>query len=363
MNRIAKVHWLAIVVALSMSLAGCADDVIVLKDDETPDEEMVSEGMDESQTETVTDAKAIEGDVIFDSFTVETSNPATTSQWRKNPVETTAFLTLPKGGNSDTMHPVVVYLLSSGGVGKTDKWWQKQFLKEGYAVLQIDQYTNRGLSLRTGLTKSQIGISDMSYLSDLYAGVRYLKEHPQIDPDRIALFGRSWGGGVQVFTMMDWYRNHWGKGLDIAARIALYPACYVTIDNPTPTAGKTLFLLGEKDDWNAPGQCIDFASRVQSAGGDVTVDVLEGAVHNFDGNYAVETLRGVTVWGRKCHMLWNPSTMKIWQSGDPERLDLPEGWNTAWNNCMVEDSVKIGGTRDQRSYAHDRVLSFLTANL
>ena len=53
--------------------------------------------------------------------------------------------------------------------------------------------------------------------------------------------------------------------------IALYPACYMTIEAPTPTAGKTLFLLGGKDDWNAPEQCIDFASRVKSAGGDVTV--------------------------------------------------------------------------------------------
>ena len=303
------------------------------------------------------------GDVILSSFNIKSSNPGYFNEWKENPnpVETPAVLTLPASADDDAQHPVVVYLPSSGGIGKHDKRWQKMFLKNGYAVFQIDQYSNRGMSLRTGLGKKQSGMSDMSYLNDLYAGVRYLKNHPRIAPDRIALFGRSWGGGIQVYTMMDWYRAMLGEGLDVAARIALYPACYMTIEAPTPTAGKTLFLLGGKDDWNAPEQCIDFASRVKSAGGDVTVEVLPNAVHGWDGG-RVETIRGVAVWGRECHILWDPSTMKIWSSGASEKFDLSDGWGDVWD-CVVKGSVKVGGTSEQRRKTEEIVFSFLSENL
>ena len=306
--------------------------------------------------------KSFSGDVALNSFNVATSNPTTSTEWKKTHVRTPAVLTLPANTDEDTRHPAIVYLLSSGGLSKADKRWQKNFLSSGYAVLQIDQYSNRGMSLRKGLGKKQSGMTEMSFLSDLYAGVRYLKNHPQIDPNRIATFGRSWGGGVQVYTMMDWYQNMVGEGLELAARIALYPACSLTIEALTATAGKTLFLLGGKDDWNAPDQCVDFATRVRSAGGDVTVEVLPSAVHSWDNGNRVKVTRGVMIWGRECHILWDPSTKKIWKSGTSERLDLVDGWNKVWD-CVVKGSVKTGGTTKQVKITDELVFSFLRYNL
>ena len=322
-----------------------------------------AEAQAESQAEATPDAKSLSGDVILSSFDVKSSNPATYAEWKKTPIETPAVLTLPAGADENTQHPVIVYLPSSGGIHKPDKRWQKKFLKSGYAVFEIDVYSNRGMSLQEGLGKKQTGMTNISYLSDIYAGVRYLKNHPGVDPDRIALFGRSWGGGIQLYTMMDWYRDIVGEGLDVAARIALYPACTLTIETPILTAGKTLFLLGEKDDWNAPGQCIDFASRVKSAGGDLTVEILPDAVHVWDSGKKVKVTRGVNAWGRNCHNIWDPSTMQIWKSGSSEKFDLPDGWGKVWDCVAKGVSVKTGGTPEQLAKTEEMVFSFLNENL
>jgi dienelactone hydrolase len=302
-------------------------------------------------------------DVVLNSFNVKSSNPAMHAEWQKNPIETPAVLTLPSSVDGIAHYPAIVYLPGSGGIHKSDKRWQKQFLNEGYAVLQLDVYSNRGMSLKRGLGKKQTGMTNISYLSDIYAGVRYLKNHPRIHPDRIGLFGRSWGGGMQIYTMMGWYQNMVGEGLDVAARIALYPACTLTTETPIPTAGKSLLLLGGKDDWNAPGQCIDFASRYRSAGGELTVEIFPDAVHSWDSGRKVKTKRGVNVWGRNCHNLWDPTTMKVWQSDSEEKFDLPDGWSKVWDCVARKVSVKTGGTSEQLRKTEELVFSFLSENL
>ncbi len=301
--------------------------------------------------------------IKLDSFTVTSSRPTTASTWRDNPIRTPAKLTFPSGDDASGRYPAIVYLLSSGGLKDADKRWQRKFRNEGYAVLQIDQYSNRGLSLRSGLGKSQSGMSDMSYLSDVYAGIKYLKQNDRIDPDRIATFGRSWGGGIQVYTTSDWYQSKVGEGLELKVRVALYPACYLTIDQPVATSGKTLFLLGSKDTWNAPAPCIDYASRLKASGGDITVEILPNAVHSWDNGYPVENNRGITVWGR-CHILWNPSTMEAWASGSSDKLEFADGSvKKLWDNCVVKTSVKVGGTPGQIAKTEEIVLGYLGNHL
>ena len=57
----------------------------------------------------------------------------------------------------------------------------------------VDQYTARGMSLKKGLGTKQSGMSDASYVSDVYAAIRTAKADPRIDPERIVTFVMSWG--------------------------------------------------------------------------------------------------------------------------------------------------------------------------
>ncbi len=333
---------------------------------ETPTQDSATPMSDEtavtSGTETAS-ARPKDIAVNLDSYLVASSQPATVTKWRDKPILTPAKLTFPSSNDATGRYPAIVYLLTVGGLHDDDKRWQRKFRDEGYAVLQIDQYSNRGLSLSSGMGKAQLGISDMSYLSDVYAGIKYLKQNDWIDPERIAIFGRSWGGGMQVYMTSDWYQSRVGEGLEIEVRVALYPICSMTVEQPVATSGKTLFVLGGKDTWNAPAPCVDYASRLKSAGGDITVEILPNAVHSWDNGYSVETKRGVTVWGR-CHNLWNPSTMETWAAGSSERHDMSDGsWGQIWDDCVVKSSVKTGGTPGQIAKTEEIVFGYLRNHL
>ena len=220
--------------------------------------------------------------VTLHSFTVATDHPATVGQWRNNSIDIEGVMSYPKDSRRDPL-PAIIYLLSSGGYNKKyDDGWIKQLNNAGYATLMVNQYTARGISLKRGLGGSQDGIGDISFLSDVYAALRSLKKNPRIDQNRIATFGMSWGAGVQIFMTSQWYTNKVGDGEQIQAHIALAPACYMTVENPTPTSAKMLMLLGEKDNWNEPGPCIDYVDKLNAAGGSAEVIIIPDAAHAFD---------------------------------------------------------------------------------
>lgn len=126
-------------------------------------------------------------------------------------------------------HPVVVYVYGGPGVQRVRNEWApmllQMFQQRGYGVMELD---NRGSSGRGRMFESPIHLrlGDVE-VRDQLEGVKYLKTLSWVDPDRIGVFGHSYGGfmtimclakapevfkaGVSVAPVSDWslYDTHY----------------------------------------------------------------------------------------------------------------------------------------------------------
>jgi dipeptidyl aminopeptidase/acylaminoacyl peptidase len=109
-------------------------------------------------------------------------------------VEIAGFLTLPNGGNQKNL-PLV--LIPHGGpIGLSDGWfydaWAALLANRGYATLQVNYRGSgeRGYNFgRSGYKQFATGIQD-----DLIDGVKWTIAQGYVDPNRICVFGGSFGG-------------------------------------------------------------------------------------------------------------------------------------------------------------------------
>lgn len=108
-------------------------------------------------------------------------------------VELAGFLTLPNGNHKNL--PLV--LIPHGGpVGPSDSWfydpWAAQLANRGYATLQVNYRGSggRGYNFQhSGYKQFGSGIQD-----DLIDGVKWAIAQGYVDPNRICVFGGSFGG-------------------------------------------------------------------------------------------------------------------------------------------------------------------------
>jgi dipeptidyl aminopeptidase/acylaminoacyl peptidase len=125
-----------------------------------------------------------------------------------------AFFSLPETDTGHGETPVVVDVHggpesqrrpSFGGV-------KQYLLSRGYAVFEPNV---RG---STGYGKAYTHLDDvekrMDAVADLKAGVDWLRDHPAVDPDRIAVMGASYGGFMTLAALTT-YPDVWAAGVDI----------------------------------------------------------------------------------------------------------------------------------------------------
>ena len=299
--------------------------------------------------------------IKLDSYDIESSVPSTAPKWKNNPIKVEATWSFPSEGIQP--YPLVIYLLSSGGYSSGyDGKWIKWFNNQGFATLWVNQYTARGIPLSQGLGAKQTGMTDASFLSDTYAAIKVAKKDPRIDPERIVTFGSSWGGGVQIYLMSQWYqRQLGGDDVNIAGHIAMAPYCYLTVENPKPTTGKMLMLLGEKDNWTPPKPCRDYAKRLKESGASITVETVADGNHGW---YRTKSPKSRRVQVYHCDVRFDPETMDARNVEEGIRVNFSkDGWGNLWDKCTKKANVTTGGTKKQLNWTRERVRKHLADTL
>ncbi len=95
-------------------------------------------------------------------------------------------------------HPAVVVIMEIWGLNEHIQDVARRFAKEGHVALAVDLYSREKVVADYGdLQKMRAFVAEIPddrVVQDLEAGVRFLKDHPFVRPDRIGSVGFCMGG-------------------------------------------------------------------------------------------------------------------------------------------------------------------------
>ena len=118
-------------------------------------------------------------------------------------------------------HPAVVIAHTIGGYQEANEGWHAEaFRKQGFATV-----TYPSMAVRRLVDGGAATAAWPSAVAEAYAAFRLLAKHPNIDADRIAIVGFSFGGEVAYLTAFERLRAAFLPGkARFAAHVAFYPA-------------------------------------------------------------------------------------------------------------------------------------------
>jgi dipeptidyl aminopeptidase/acylaminoacyl peptidase len=184
------------------------------------------------------------------------------SRLDKKPVPAT--LMVAKSIDRNRKHPALVWIHGSGSDQNFLGWHPgsyrmyyslcQYFAQQGYVILTPDYRGSSGYSRdwSTGVYMG-IGVNDTA---DVASGADYLKTLSYVDPDRIGVFGLSYGGFLTLQAMtVD--PTLWRAGIDVAGVVdwATYGSGYTTPRLGTPVQNPDIYNV------SAPIQHMDKLER------------------------------------------------------------------------------------------------------
>jgi len=181
--------------------------------------------------------------------------------------------------------PAVLILHGSAGIDGRGASYAEALNAAGIATLEIDLFQGRG---RPATTRHN--------MPHAFESLQWLAAHPRIDGARVGVMGFSWGAVMSLLSASEEVARHHGAGRRFAAHLALYPVCWTqrgVLSRGTPhypkgtyqrlTGSPVHILAGDKDDYDAPGNCTRFVAELPDAArAHVTLTVYEGATHGWD---------------------------------------------------------------------------------
>jgi dienelactone hydrolase len=142
----------------------------------------------------------------------------------------------------------------------------------GYAVLAVDSFGARGIA--DGCAG---GGASVDVVMDAYGALMHLASLPSIDPDRIALIGYFYGGGMALSAVVfDGPERLFDR--QFAAAVAYSPWCPDKLAVSVPT----LILIGGRDEWAPARACRAMLARRTGLGASLRLVVYPEAHHAFN---------------------------------------------------------------------------------
>jgi dipeptidyl aminopeptidase/acylaminoacyl peptidase len=163
-----------------------------------------------------------------------------------------ATLMVPKNLDRSRKHPAIVWIHGSGQDQNFLGWHPGSYrmyysasvylAQQGYVILTPDYRGSSGYGREwtTGVHKA-LGVIDSD---DVASGADYLKTLDYVDPNRIGVWGLSYGGYLTLQTLTR-DPDRWACGINVAGVVdwATYPAGYTTPRLGTPVENPEIYRL------------------------------------------------------------------------------------------------------------------------
>jgi len=228
--------------------------------------------------------------------------------------------------------PAVVIAHTCGGVSSAETAYAQFMNSHGIAAFVLDSFSPRGITQTCTGTSSPNGSAPAA---DALAALKLLATHPSIDPNRIAVFGRSYGGWAVYTTAMEEVRRSIiDTSLKFAAHIGFYPSgCNIRVWSANVTRAPMLILLGALDDWTPAADCMDFDIQLRAVGMPIRTIVYPNASHAFDNtSYPTANYDASRGSSATCRGSYRTDTGQTSRYDTGQVLDLTD-WNIYRSAC------------------------------
>ena len=245
-----------------------------------------------------------------------------------------ALVRQPPAGSGQTTYPAVILLHSSWG------WADDHEGVEVYAeALSRAGYVTPEPRMFPGMGGNG---PPASYLPELFGVLKYAATRPDVDPNRIAVSGFSFGGILSLIAATKWANESYLNGSPRAAAYApFYPVCWFfkayVKGRPSPvptdawlewTGAPVKIFAGGKDDYDDrdPNACQEAIDGLPELGRkSFSVKVYASATHGWDQRRSATFYEPLACKGRGC----NNSNLPDAQVTRQSNKDLIEFLGTA----------------------------------
>ena len=195
-------------------------------------------------------------------------------------------LFLPENATAANPVPAVVLLHGAAGVlGIREITYAGQFAAMGVAALVVDAFGARR-DRATGFVERLLEVTETMVLADAYAGLRFLDSRPEVDGQRVALIGSSYGGIAATLAAFAQVAETLSpNGPRFAAHVSYYGPCIVRFDDPRATGAPMLMLAGSEDAIVDPARCNQVLADLRQGGAETEFIIYQGAFHQWDGGF------------------------------------------------------------------------------
>ena len=230
------------------------------------------------------------GKIQFETFYTYDFSRLNTGVYKELPLDGKGTLALPKDLAKNEKSPLILILHTSGGIKPNREMNYARFLnKNGYATFIIDTYGTRkcnasGAGWKNCLSK----ILMLDFVTDAYMALNSLSNHPNIDIEKTALLGFSYGADAAMLSLDQDLKNIFSPDLkSFEAVISVYGACN-NIFNISKTIGSNFFyIVGSRDISYEKKYCEERYAELEIAGTSSKEYIIEGAVHGYDADFPV----------------------------------------------------------------------------
>ena len=221
-----------------------------------------------------------------------------------------ALVRRPSAGSGQSKYPAVILVHSSWGWADDHegvKIYAEALSGAGYVTLEPRLFPGGG---GNG--------GPASYLPEFFGVLRYAATRADVDPNRIAVSGFSFGGMLSLIAATKWANDLYINGSPrVAAYAPFYPVCWLLEANvrgqPSPvpidawlewTGAPVRIFAGGKDDYddrdsNACQEAID--SLPELGRKSFSVKVYASATHGWDQRRAATFYERLACKGRGCY--------------------------------------------------------------
>jgi dienelactone hydrolase len=220
--------------------------------------------------------------VFFESYSPATFQEAERKD-QSEPINARGELYIPQPVGKRRIPGVVVIEGLGGLKDERERAYGALFARRNYAALVVDSFGSRDASGLADEMRALL-VTEAMMCADAFGALRFLRKHPNVDPDRICIIGFSYGGMISVLTAYAQVHDLFASREEVfAGHIAFYGCSVIRLEKTGTTGNPVLIVLGEKDENVSIERTREIADDLRRGGSEVFLDVLKGAYHQWDG--------------------------------------------------------------------------------